>query len=98
MSDPEKILRRFANAREKIEAFARDETVWKRRLADAVIDLLRAGTPITAATLRAHMLATADKPIVISGAEMKIEFSREASLAAIAHLDEIGQPPGNDPD
>lgn len=95
-SKKDDLLRRFDKTRDDLEAFARDEAVWKRRFTDAVLELFREGAPVTPETLRTRLTAMEGRPITITGTEMRIEFSREASRAAIAHLDEITGPPKSD--
>lgn len=87
MSMSEKALKRLERAKETLDNFGKQEAVWKRRLADAVLALIQEGCDVTVDTLRDRLAALGEKTISIEGTDMKIEMSRLASETAIAHLD-----------
>ena len=82
MSKAEETQKRMLAARQAVQAMAVDKTLWKQSVADAVFELLREATAVTAETLRSRLAAMADS--VKTG-----EVSRQASLVAIARLDEL---------
>jgi len=87
MSMSEKALKRLERAKETLENFGRQEVVWKRRLADAVLALIQDGREVTVETLKDRLAVLGEKTISIEGTDMKIEMSQAASETAIAHLD-----------
>lgn len=88
MVDVEKQLRRRAAGIERLESMVADKSVWARTIADAVLDLFRRQTTITADELRDAIRANVKVPIEIMGTDMSIDLSRKASEVAIKHLDD----------
>lgn len=88
MEMSEKTLKRLQRAKETIETFGKQEVAWKRRLADALLALVRDRQQITQAALIERLEEMGRSTMVIEGTDLKIEISRMASETAIANLQE----------
>lgn len=85
MSDRKR--RALERAAGDLERLGSEEVIWKRRLADAVLELVGEGVPLTAEVLVERLRSMSEKPLMIEGADFSIEIARKASEVAIAHLE-----------